>query len=84
MQKKLTIKLEDRVYSRLNKVVGRRRISRFLESLARTHVTGRGLEAAYREMAREEAREAEALEWAEATVGDIADETRCGRFTQSR
>ena len=76
MQKKLTITLEDRVYSRLHKVVGRRRISRFLESLARTHVTGRGLEAAYREMAREEAREADALEWAEATVGDVADETR--------
>jgi hypothetical protein len=76
MQKKLTIKLDERVYSRLNKVVGRRRINRFLESLARTHVTGRDLEAAYREMAREEVREAEAREWAEATVGDVADETR--------
>ena len=76
MQKKLTIKLDERVYSRLHKVVGRRRIGRVLESLARTHVTGRGLEAAYREMAREEAREADALEWAQATVGDVADETR--------
>ena len=84
MQKKLTIKLDERVYSRLNKVVGRRRINRFLESLARTHLTGRGLGAPYREMAREKDRETEALEWAEATVGDIADETRCGRFTQSR
>jgi hypothetical protein len=27
-------------------------------------------------MAQEEAREAEALEWAEATVGDVADEAR--------
>jgi hypothetical protein len=34
------------------------------------------LELAYREMAREESREAEALEWSEGTVGDIADETR--------
>ena len=76
MQKKLTIKLDERVYNRLHKVVGRRRISRLLESLARTHVTGRGLEAAYREMAREEARETDALKWAEATVGDVADETR--------
>jgi len=39
-------------------------------------VTRRDLEAAYRQMAKDEAREAEALEWAEATVGDVADETR--------
>ena len=76
MQKKLTIKLDERVYSRLRKVVGPRRISRCLETLARTHVTGRELQAAYRKMAQEKAREAEALEWAEATVGDVADETR--------
>jgi predicted CopG family antitoxin len=76
MQKKLTITLDEQVYNRLHKVVGRRHISRFLESLARPPVIGRKLEAAYREMAREEVREAEALEWAEATVGDVADETR--------
>jgi hypothetical protein len=76
MQKKLTITLDERVYEGLHRVVGRRRISRFLESLARPHVIGRDLEAAYRQMAREEAREAEALEWAEATVGDVADEAR--------
>jgi hypothetical protein len=76
MQKKLTITLDERVYSGLHKVVGRRRISRFVESLVRPHVIDKDLEAAYRQMAREEAREAEALEWAEATVGDVADETR--------
>jgi hypothetical protein len=76
MQKKLTITLDERVYEGLHRIVGRRRISRFLESLARPHVMGRDLEAAYRQMAREEARETEALEWAEATVGDVADETR--------
>ena len=76
MQKKLTITLDERVYDGLHRVVGRRRIGRFLESLTRPHVMGRDLEAAYRQMAREEAREAEALEWAEATVGDVADETR--------
>ena len=76
MQKNLTITLDERVYDGLHRVVGRRRISRFLESLARPHVIGRDLEAAYREMAKEEAREAEALEWAEATVGDVANETR--------
>jgi predicted CopG family antitoxin len=76
MQKKLTITLDEQVYEGLHRVVGRRRISRFLESLARPHVMRRDLEAAYRQMAREEAREVEALEWAEATVGDVADETR--------
>ena len=76
MQKKLTITLEDRVYKGLHAVVGRRRISRFIESLVRPHVIDKDLEAAYRQMAQEEAREAEALEWAEATIGDVADEAR--------
>jgi predicted CopG family antitoxin len=76
MQKKLTITVDERVYDGLHKVVGRRRISRFVESLVRPHVIGKDLEAAYRQMAQDEAREAEALEWAEATVGDVADETR--------
>jgi len=76
MHKKLTITLDERVYDGLHKVVGRRRISRFVESLVRPHVIGKDLDAAYRAMAQEEAREAEALEWAEATVGDVADEAR--------
>jgi siroheme synthase (precorrin-2 oxidase/ferrochelatase) len=76
MQKKLTITVDGRVYDGLHKVVGRRRISRFVESLVRPHVIGKDLEAAYRQMAQEEAREAEALKWAEATVGDVAVETR--------
>ncbi len=76
MQRKLTITLEDRVYKGLHTVVGRRRISGFIESLVRPYVIGQDLDTAYRQMAQEEAREAEALEWAEATIGDVADETR--------
>ena len=76
MQKKLTITVDERVYRGLHSVVGRRRISRFVESLVRPHVIGKDLETAYRQMAQEETREAEALEWAEATLGDVADETR--------
>lgn len=34
------------------------------------------LAAEYAAMAADEARESEALEWAEATIGDVADETR--------
>ena len=76
MQKKLTITVDERVYQGLHLIIGRPRISRFIESLVRPYVIGKDLEAAYEQMAQEEAREAEALEWAEATVGDVADETR--------
>jgi len=76
MQKKLTITLDEQVYQGLHKVVGRRKISQFIESLVRPHVIDRDLEAAYRDMAQDEAREAEAQEWAEATVGDVDDAAR--------
>lgn len=76
MQKKLTITVDERVYQGLRTVIGRRRISRFIESLVRPYVIGKDLQAAYHQMAQEEKREAEALEWAEATIGDVADETR--------
>jgi hypothetical protein len=39
-------------------------------------VDEKDLEVAYQQMAWEEAREVEALEWAEAAVGDMADEAR--------
>ncbi len=76
MQKKLTISIDERVYQGLHTVIGRRRISRFIEDLVRPYVSNRELEAAYRQMARDEEREAEALEWAEATVGDVRSEVR--------
>ncbi|OQY22362.1 MAG: addiction module antitoxin [Anaerolineaceae bacterium 4572_32.1] len=76
MQKKLTITIDEQVYEGLYAVIGRRRISRFIEDLVRPYVLYQELEAAYRQMAQDEERETEALEWAEATVGDISDETR--------
>ena len=76
MQKKLTITVDEKVYDGLHAVIGRRRISQFIEALVRPHVTNQELDAAYRQMAQDEKREAEALEWAEATVGDVRDETR--------
>jgi hypothetical protein len=76
VQKKLTITLDARVYNGLQTVVGRRRISHFIESLVRPHVLGKDLEIAYQQMALDEKREAEALEWAEAVVEDVADEAR--------
>ena len=76
MQKKLTITVDEKVYDGLHAVIGRRRISQFIESLVRPHVINQELDAAYRQMAQDEAREAEALEWAEATIGDVSDEAR--------
>ena len=76
MQKKLTITIDEQVYEGLYKVIGPRRISRFIEDLVRPHVIYPALESAYAEMAADEEREAEALEWAEATFGDVADEAR--------
>ncbi|PKO23240.1 MAG: addiction module antitoxin [Chloroflexi bacterium HGW-Chloroflexi-1] len=76
MQTKLTITMDEQVYEGLYQVIGPRRISRFIEDLVRPHVLFPDLEAAYRRMAADEKREAEALEWAEATVGDVNDETR--------
>lgn len=72
MQKKLTITVDERVYDGLHSVIGRGRISRFIEDLVRPYVLTPDLEAEYREMAEEEEREAEALAWAEATIGDVA------------
>jgi predicted CopG family antitoxin len=74
--RKLTITVEDDVYSGLHRRIGPRRISKFLNDLARPHVIEEELEAAYREMAADEDREREALEWSEATVADVADEQR--------
>lgn len=34
------------------------------------------LDEAYRQMALDEEREAEALEWAEATIGDVSDDVQ--------
>ena len=76
MQKKLTITVNERVYEGLHKVVGRRRISRFIENLVRPYVLRRDLEAAYQQMSQDEVREAEALEWSEATIGDVSDVSR--------
>jgi len=75
MRRELTVTIDEKVYAGLHSVIGRRRISRFIEDLVRPHVLNYDLEAAYKEMAREEKRELEALEWAEATVGDVGDET---------
>ena len=74
MQKKLTTTIDADVYDGLHKVIGPRRISRFLSDLARPHAVGRELRAGYAAMAADEAREREATVWSESTLGDVAAE----------
>jgi hypothetical protein len=74
MQKKLTITVDAEVYDGLHAVVGRRRISRFINDLARPLVVGQDLRAGYAAMAADEEREAEAEAWCEGLIGDVADE----------
>ena len=74
MSKKLTITVDDEVYTGLHSVIGRRRISRFLNDLARPHVLQGDLAEGYKAMAADEEREREATEWVENLTGDIADE----------
>jgi hypothetical protein len=76
MQKKLTIAVDAAVYDGLYRTVGPRRISQFIEDLVRPHVLDQDLEAAYAEMAADEAREADAEEWSDNLISDSSDETR--------
>jgi hypothetical protein len=76
MQKRMTISIDAEVYEGLVRVIGRRRISGFLEGLARPHVVEGSLEQAYAAMAADEAREKEALDWSEGLAGDVADAAR--------
>ncbi len=76
MQKKLTVTIDEEVYKGLREVIGPRKISRFIEELVRPHVTKKDTYAAYKEMAADEVRESEALEWAEGTFGDVNYEER--------
>jgi len=76
MQKKLTITIDEEVYKGLHEVVGRGRIGRFLEDLARPHVVSRDLDTAYAEMAADSVRESDAEEWGEGLIGDLEDDER--------
>ncbi len=66
----MTITMDEVVYEGLMRVVGRRKISAFIENLARPHVVGDDLAAGYRAMGQDAAREQEALTWSEALIGD--------------
>lgn len=71
MQHKLTITVAEEVYRGLHEQIGRGNISRFIEGLVRPHLlTESDLEAGYRAMASDTAREEEARAWSEGLVGE--------------
>ena len=76
MQKKLTVTIDEEVYNGLRAVIGPRKISRFIEELVRPHVIKKNMYAEYKEMAADQVRESEAIEWAEGTIGELNDEER--------
>jgi len=76
MHRRMTITLDEVVYEGLYRMVGKRRISQFIETLVRPHVLDTTLDDGYRAMAADQEREAEALEWCNTLIEDMADETR--------
>jgi predicted CopG family antitoxin len=76
MHKRMTITLEESVYDGLYRVVGKRRISQFIEDLLRPHVSDQTLDEGYRAMASDIEREQGADEWLAALKNDVRDEAR--------
>lgn len=71
MMRKLTITVDEDVYIGLRAKVGPRRISRFLNDLAKPLVTEDALLEGYRAMAADGVQESEADEWCEGLIGDV-------------
>lgn len=76
MHKRMTITLDEAVYEGLYRMVGKRRMSQFIEDLVRPYVVDTSLDDGYRAMAADKGREAQAMEWCNALTGDMANEAR--------
>ena len=76
MQKRMTISIDEGVYEVLVRVIERRKISQFLEDLARPHVVNEDLLAGYRAMAADGLRGKDAEAWSDALIGDSRDGTK--------
>jgi predicted CopG family antitoxin len=68
MQKKLTISIAESVYNDLYAVIGKRKISKFIENLIKPYIVGDNLSLAYQEMAQDAQREIEACQWTEGLI----------------
>ncbi len=63
MRKRLTLTIDQDIYEGLQKTVGKRNISRFIQELLRPRVINPDLDEAYAAMAKDRRREAQAAEW---------------------
>ena len=72
----MTITLDEAVYVGLQRTVGRRKMSQFIEDLLRPLVVDTALDEGYQAMAADTAREADAVEWCDALAEDMTDATR--------
>lgn len=70
MQKKLTITIDEMVYNNLYLVIGKGKISKFIENLVKPYVKETNLKLAYQEMNQNIEREREATEWTEGLINN--------------
>ena len=73
MRKRITITLDEAVYEGLNRTVGTREMSQFIEDILRPHVLDTALDDGYRAMAQDKNREIGAQEWCTALLKDMPD-----------
>lgn len=76
MQKRMTITMDEAVYDGLMRVVGRGKVSQFLQALARPHVLDTALDAGYAAMHSDKVREQEASEWINGLISDVSHAAR--------
>jgi predicted CopG family antitoxin len=70
MQKKLTITIDEMVYNNLYLVIGKGKISKFIENLVKPYVKETNLKLAYQKMNQNIEREREATEWTEGLINN--------------
>jgi hypothetical protein len=70
MQKKLTITIQESIYNDLHLVVGKGRISKFIENIIKPYITTDNLRLSYQTMAKDKQREKEACEWEEGLINN--------------
>jgi len=68
MQKKLTISIAENVYNDLYAVIGKRKISKFIENLIKPYIISDNLSLAYQEISQDAQREIEFCESVEGLI----------------
>ena len=72
--RKLTITVSDEVYEGLHRRIGARRISRFIDSLARPYVDDAAAEALYRAAEKDPDRQETLADWDDLPLDEALDD----------